>query len=470
MVLYNTLTRTKTEFSTLDGSDTVRVYSCGPTVYSYAHIGNLRAYVFMDTLRRALEMNGYKLRHVMNITDVGHLTDDGDNGEDKMEKASRQQKKTPWEIAAHYTEVFLRDIDSLNIQRPEIIAKATDNIPEMIEFVRDLVDKGIGYEISDGIYYDISKFPGYGMLSQLKLDDLKSGARVEVNEEKRNPADFALWKKAPKEHIMQWPSPWGMGYPGWHIECSAMGLKYLGPQFDIHTGGVDHIPVHHENEIAQGWARNGCVPAVRWMHNEFVLVDGGKMSKSLGNIYTLAQLAEKGFEPLDYRYLCFNSHYRQKLNFTFEGMDGAKKSLAKLRKSVQAHKGASGEYDAGRLAALKAEFTDSVNDDLNIPKALGSVWGMARLSGRNDAVYQAIMDCDKILALDLGREPKEEPKPETPDMSDDPLAAYVAEQIALRAEAKKAKNYAEADRIRSELAEKGITLTDTNKGTVWTRN
>ena len=471
MVLYNTLTRTKTEFSTLDGSDTVRVYSCGPTVYSYAHIGNLRAYVFMDTLRRALEMNGYKLRHVMNITDVGHLTDDGDNGEDKMEKASRQQKKTPWEIAAHYTEVFLRDIDSLNIQRPEIIAKATDNIPEMIEFVRDLVDKGIGYEISDGIYYDISKFPGYGMLSQLKLDDLKSGARVEVNEEKRNPADFALWKKAPKEHIMQWPSPWGMGYPGWHIECSAMGLKYLGQQFDIHTGGVDHIPVHHENEIAQGWAKNGCVPAVRWMHNEFVLVDGGKMSKSLGNTYTLAQLAEKGYEPLEYRYLCFNSHYRQKLNFTFAGMDGAKKSLAKLRKAVRQHKGASGEYDAERLAALKAEFTDSVNDDLNVPKALGAVWGMARLPGRNDAVYQAMMECDKILALDLGREEKAEEKPAeaAPDMSSDPLAAYVTEQIALRAEAKKAKNYAEADRIRNELAAKGVLLIDTAKGTIWMR-
>ena len=468
MTLYNTLTRTKTEFTTLDGSDTVRIYSCGPTVYSYAHIGNLRAYVFMDTLRRALMMNGYKLRHVMNITDVGHLVSDGDDGEDKMAKASKAENKSPWEIAAHYTEVFLHDIDSLNVTRPEIIAKATDNIPEMIDFVQKLVDKGFGYEISDGIYYDISKFPDYGMLSQLKLDDLKSGARVEVNEEKRNPADFALWKKAPKEHIMQWPSPWGMGYPGWHIECSAMGLKYLGKQFDIHTGGVDHIPVHHENEIAQGWGMNGCIPAVRWMHNEFVLVDGGKMSKSLGNTYTLAQLAEKGYEPLDYRYLCFNSHYRQKLNFTFEGLDGAKKSLAKLRRAAQSHKGGAETYDAERLAALKAEFTESVNDDLNIPKALGSVWGMVRISGKNDAVYQAVLDCDKVLALDLDKAPSE-PETEAPDAAADPEAAAVEEQIALRAAAKKAKNYAEADRIRGELAAKGIVLIDSKDGTTWKR-
>lgn len=461
---YNTLTRSKENFAPLEGN-TVRVYSCGPTVYSYAHIGNMRTYIFMDSLRRVLKRGGYDLLHVMNITDVGHLTDDGDDGEDKLEVASREQKKTPWEIAEYYTDVFMRDVDALHISRPEIIARATDNIDEMIEFVKELCDGGFGYEISDGIYYDIGKFPEYGMLSRLKLDDQLSGARVEVNSEKRNPADFALWKKAPKEHIMQWPSPWGMGYPGWHIECSAMGLKYLGARFDIHTGGVDHIPVHHENEIAQGWGCCGEIPAAFWLHGEFMLVDGGKMSKSLGNTYTIAQLAEMGYSPLDFRYFCFNSHYRQKLNFTFEGMDGAKRSLANLRRAVSAHKGAGEDFDRARLDELKAEFDESVFDDLNIPRALGAVWGMAKLDGKNDEIFRAIVDADTILALDLDKEPEEEAGSDAADPEADEINALVAERTA----AKKAKNYAEADRIRDELASRGIRLTDTPEGTTWKR-
>ena len=335
MKFYNTLTRTKEDFATCDGSDTVRIYSCGPTVYNFAHIGNMRTYIFMDQLRRALLYNGFKLRHCMNITDVGHLVSDGDDGEDKMQKTAREQKKSPWEIAKFYTDAFFGDLDRLNISRPEIISRATDNIPEMIKFVEGLVERGYGYETSDGIYFDISKFPEYGRLSRINLDEQKSGARVEVNDEKRGPADFALWKKAPKEHIMQWESPWGMGYPGWHIECSAMGLKYLGERFDIHTGGVDHIPIHHENEIAQTCGLLGHMSAHIWMHGEFMLVDGGKMSKSLGNTYTVSQLMEKGYEPLDFRYFCLNAHYRQKLNFTIEGMDAAKKSLSNLRTLVR---------------------------------------------------------------------------------------------------------------------------------------
>ncbi|MFA6947740.1 MAG: cysteine--tRNA ligase, partial [Eubacteriales bacterium] len=313
----------------------------------------------------------------------------------------------------------------------------------------------------DGIYYDISKFPGYGKLSRINLDELKNGARVEVNDEKRSPADFAIWKKAPKEHIMQWPSPWGMGYPGWHIECSAIGLKYLGPQFDIHTGGVDHIPIHHENEIAQGEGLNGCVPARFWLHGEFMLVDGGKMSKSLGNTYTVSQLMERGYDPLDFRYLCLNSHYRQKLNFTFEAMDGAKKSLSNLRAAAARHRGANEAYDSERLNALKAEFDESIADDLNIPKALGDVWSMARFDAKNDDIYKMIIGCDAILGLELDREVKPEEKP----CADDALDTEINERIAARAAAKKAKNYAEADAIRAELAARGITLTDTPQGT-----
>jgi len=464
MKFYNTLTRQRDEFTPLEGN-TVRIYSCGPTVYSYAHIGNMRTYVFMDLLRRALKYNGYELKHVMNITDVGHLVSDGDDGEDKMAKTAREQKKTPWEIAEYYTSVFMKDIDALNITRPEIIAKATEHIGEMIDFVQGLDKNGYAYETSDGIYYDISKFDRYGMLSGNKLDEQKAGARVELNSEKRHPADFALWKKAPKEHIMQWESPWGMGYPGWHIECSAMGLKYLGKYFDIHTGGVDHIPIHHENEIAQSCGLLGNEAAKFWIHGEFMLVDGGKMSKSLGNTYTISQLSEKGYDPLDFRYFCLNAHYRQKLNFTFEGMDSAKKSLTKLRAAVARHKGEKGSVQP--VAAFMAEFEEAINDDLNIPKALGVVWSMARCDDRSQAMYDAIMKCDSVLALDLDREIKEE---DTAADVDSELAAYVEEQIALRAEAKKAKNYAEADRIRAELAAKGITLTDTPQGVKWSVN
>ena len=252
MKFYNTMSRKKEDFVSINPGE-ARIYSCGPTVYSYAHIGNMRTYIFMDELRRVLRWNGYKLLHVMNITDVGHLTSDADEGEDKLEKAAKTQQKSPWEIAKYYTDIFLRDIDRLHIERPEIIPRATEHIQEMIDFVEKLCERGYGYETSDGIYFDISKYPGYGCLSGAKLDEQQAGARVEVNSEKRHPADFAIWKKAPKEHIMQWPSPWGMGYPGWHIECSTMGLKYLGEEFDIHTGGVDHIPIHHETRLRRRW-------------------------------------------------------------------------------------------------------------------------------------------------------------------------------------------------------------------------
>ena len=405
MKVYNTMTRKKEDFHSLEPG-LVRIYSCGPTVYSYAHIGNMRTYIFMDELRRVLKWNGYKLMHVMNITDVGHLTSDADEGEDKMEKAARSQQKSPYEIAAYYADIFFRDIDRLHIDRPEITPKATDHIAEMIDFVQKLCEKGYGYETSDGIYYDIGKFPAYGCLSGARLEEQQAGARVEVNDEKHHPADFALWKKAPKEHIMQWESPWGMGYPGWHIECSTMGLKYLGEEFDIHTGGVDHIPIHHENEIAQTAGLFGHPAARIWMHSEFMMVNNGKMSKSLGNCYTLDDLQEKGYEPLVFRYFCLNGHYRNKLNFTFEGMDAAKNALANLRNAVMAHKDANGAVSDEETAAFRTAFEDAINDDLNIPKALGIVWSIARHPQKSQKLYDLILECDQILALDLDKAPE----------------------------------------------------------------
>lgn len=323
---YNTLTRKKEEFIPLEGNK-VRMYSCGPTVYSYAHIGNFRAYVFMDTLKRVLEYNNFELNHVMNITDVGHLESDADEGEDKMLKAARRENKDPYQIAEYYTNIFLKDMKSLNIQTPKTIAKATEHIKEMLQFVKELVENGYAYETSRGIYFDISKLDKYPVLSNRNLDEQIAGARVEVDEEKKNPHDFALWIKAPENHIMKWESPWGLSYPGWHIECSAMSRKYLGNEFDIHTGGVDHIPTHHENEIAQSKGATGKIPAKFWMHCEFLQVDGGKMSKSLGNVYTLEQLQEKGIEPIAYRMFCHTAHYRTKLNFTFESALASRKSF-----------------------------------------------------------------------------------------------------------------------------------------------
>ena len=297
--LYNTLTRKKEDFKSIENKK-VNMYSCGPTVYSYASIGNFRTYVFVDTLKRVLKYNGYEITSVMNITDVGHLTSDADTGEDKMEKAAKKEGKDPYEIAKYYTDCFLKDFDKLNLERPTTITKATENIPQMIEMVEKILENGYAYETSKGIYFDVSKLDKYPILSNNKVEGLEAGARIEVDPEKKNPYDFALWIKAPEDHIMKWDSPWGKSYPGWHLECSAMGKRFLGESFDIHTGGVDHIPVHHENEIAQDKGAFNKNPANYWMHCEFLLIDGGKMSKSFQNVYTLDQLQEKGISPLGY--------------------------------------------------------------------------------------------------------------------------------------------------------------------------
>ncbi len=455
MKVYNTLDREKEEFTPLQGN-LVRMYSCGPTVYSYAHIGNMRTYIFMDLLRRSLRFCGYKVKGVMNITDVGHLLSDGDEGEDKMQKAARKEGKTPWEIAAFYTDAFFKDIEALNVSRPEIIAKATDHIPEMIEFVKGLLEKGYAYEISDGIYFDIGKFPGYGKLSGQTVDEKEAGARIEENSEKRHPADFALWKKADKNHIMQWESPWGMGFPGWHIECSAMSKKYLGEVFDLHTGGIDAVPVHHENEIAQNEALAGKKTVNYWMHGEFMMVDGGKMSKSLGNVYTVSDLVKKGYLPLDFRYFCLNAHYRKKLNFTFEGMDAAHVSYERLRNALYAHKMSPAATDPAVLDDLMKKFKGAVEDDMNIPYALGVLWDAVKLPKSKD-VYKLALEFDKVLGLSLDKVTA--PAPEKID-----VPAEIAALAEARFAAKKEKNWTEADRLRAEIAEKGYLIKDTKDG------
>lgn len=453
--IYNTLTRKKEEFVPIKEGK-VTMYSCGPTVYSYAHIGNLRTYVFMDLVRRVLSYDGFKLKGVMNITDVGHLLSDADSGEDKMVKASREQRKTPWEIADYYSTIFFKDIDALNIKKPEVIAKATDHIEDMIKFVKVLIEKGYAYETSDGIYYDIAKFKDYGKLSGISLDDQLSGARVEVNDEKRHPADFALWKKAEPAHIMQWESPWGMGYPGWHIECSVMSKKYLGDVFDIHSGGVDHIPIHHENEIAQNEAYSDKKCTNYWMHGEFMLVDNGKMSKSLGNVYTLSQLKEMGYEPLDFRYFCLNAHYRKKLNFTFEGLTAAKTARERLNEALIHHKAGAAQTPPETLEQYQKAFEDAIDDDINIPLALGVLFTMIKEPKSKD-IYKLALKMDSVFGLSLDK--VQEPKTEVFEIPNE-IQALVGQRDA----AKKNKDYARADEIRKEALALGYQIIDTKEG------
>lgn len=452
--VYNTLTRKKEEFVPIK-SNQVGMYSCGPTVYKYAHIGNLRAYVFMDELRRVLEYDGYKVKSVMNITDVGHLVSDADDGEDKMQKSADETGKTPLEIAAFYTDQFMKDIDALHIKRPTVCPKATDNIPEMIEIVQALLEKGYAYQTEDGIYFSVEKFPSYGQLSGINLEDQRHGARVEVNSFKRHPIDFALWKKAAPNHLQQWDSPWGMGFPGWHIECTAMSKKYLGEHFDIHTGGVDHIPIHHENEIAQAESWLGHKAVNYWMHSEFMLIDGGKMSKSLGNTYTVSDLVAKGFDPVVFRYFCLNVHYRQKINFTWDGMESAKVAYNKLCNLLVAHKNSSEHTDKEVLADYQRRFEEAINDDLNVPLAIGVLWTMLKLPRSKD-VYELALKFDKVFALDFDKVKEQKQQIEVPQQVID-----LAEQ---RLSARKEKNWAESDRLRNEIAALGYAVKDTAAG------
>ena len=452
---YNTLSRQKEEFKPINPKF-VTMYSCGPTVYNYAHIGNLRTYIFMDLIRRTLKLSGYKIKGVMNITDVGHLMADSDDGEDKMAVAAKKQNKTPWEIAEYYSKIFFEDLQKLNIGKPEIIAKATEHIEDMISYVQNLESHGFSYETSDGIYFDIAKFPNYGCLSRANLEDQLAGARVEVNDEKRHPADFALWKKADPLHIMQWESPWGMGYPGWHIECSAMSQKYLGKTFDIHSGGVDHIPIHHENEIAQNEAITGEKSVNYWIHGEFMLVDNGKMSKSLGNTYTIAQLEEKGYSPLDFRFFCLNTHYRKKLNFTFDGLDAAKVSRERLMQALASHKASSTPTNPDTIAKYKQDFHAAIEDDINVPLALGILFTAIKEPKSKD-IYELALYFDKEFGLSLDQLPAI--KEESVDVPEEVMAL-----VEKRKEAKKNKDFTLADSIRGEILALGYNVLDTREG------
>lgn len=463
LTFYNTLTRKKEEFHSID-ENRVRMYSCGPTVYSYAHIGNFRTYIFMDTLRRVLKYNGYELKHVMNITDVGHLESDADEGEDKMEKAARKEKKDPYEIANFYTEIFLKDMGKLNIDKPEIITKATENISQMIEYVKEIIKNRYAYETSKGIYFDISKLDKYPVLSNRKLDDQIAGARVDVDTEKKNPYDFALWIKAPENHIMKWESPWGLSYPGWHLECSTMGRRFLGEEFDIHTGGVDHIPTHHENEIAQSKGATGKIPAHVWMHCEYLQVDGGKMSKSLGNTYTISQLEEKGISPLAFKLFCFTAHYRNKLNFTFEGAYGAQKALERLYDSYIKNANGVDDVDEDIIKEYEERFLAYINDDMNMPGAMSVVWEIARNAKKSIKFADLLLKFDKVLGLDMKNaenyllEFKHEESEELPKE----IKVLVEERKQARAE----KNWAKSDEIRDRIISLGYSIKDTKDGII----
>ena len=451
---YNTLTRKKEEFKPINKNE-IRIYSCGPTVYKDATIGNMRTNIMQDVLRRVLKYNGYKLRHAMNITDVGHLVSDGDEGEDKMLKSAREENKTPLEIAKHYTELFFEDLKALNIETPEIICKATDHIPEMLKYVEKLMENGYAYETSTAIYFDISKLDQYPILSNINLEDQKAGARVDVDTEKRNPYDFALWIKAPKNHLMKWDSPWGPSYPGWHIECSAMGQKYLGEQFDIHTGGIDLIPTHHENEIAQSKGECGKIPANYWIHGEYLLIDGGKMSKSLGNVYLIKDITKRGYDALVYKLFSYSCHYRNKLNFTWEGIDAAAKSLERLKNGYQTHKNGNDIVEDEKIKDLEKRFHEAINDDLNMPLAMGVVWEAVRYEKKSTKIAELLLKFDTVLGLKIDEEQKAK-KLEIPE--------EILKLVEKRKQAREEKNWEESDRLRDLIKEKGYEVKDTKDG------
>lgn len=450
---YNTLTKSKDKFEPINKEE-VRMYSCGPTVYKDASIGNMRTYIMNDIIRRVLKYNGYKIKHVMNITDVGHLVSDADEGEDKMLKSAREMQKSPYEIAEYYTKLFMDDLAKLNVETPEVVCKATEHIKEMIKYVQKLLENGYAYETSTAIYFDVSKLDEYGILSGIKLEDQKAGARVSVDSEKRNPYDFALWIKAKPNHIMKWESPWGLSYPGWHIECSAMGQKYLGEEFDIHTGGIDLIPTHHENEIAQSKGACGKTPAKYWIHGEYLLINGGKMSKSLNNVYLLKDIIEKGYDPLTYRLFTFSSSYRTKLNFTWEAIDASQKALDKLRAGYQKHLEGAEEAADDEIAKYEDVFHKAINDDLNMPLAMSVVWDVVKNPRKSKKLAELLDKFDTVLGLSLNK--RNEIKEEIPEE-----VIKLAEQ---RLKARAEKNWAESDRLRDEIFALGYSIKDSKDG------
>lgn len=452
---YNFLARDIEEFKPLNDSE-VGYYSCGPTVYDYAHIGHARTYTFADILQRTLEFNGFEVNRVMNITDVGHLTSDSDTGDDKMEKGAVRENKSVWDIAKFYTQDFFEMLELLNIKKPVTICKATDHVEEMIDLIQRLEENGFTYAISDGVYFDTSKFPEYGKLTGRTLAELqkqlKAGVRVEMVSGKKNPTDFALWKLTPAgvKRQMEWDSPWGKGFPGWHIECSAMSMKYLGETFDIHTGGVDHVFIHHTNEIAQSEAASGKQFVRFWMEGEHLLVEGEKMSKSLNNFFRVSNIVEKGYDSLALRYLFLTAHYRTQLNFTWDSLMAAQNALNNLRDEI-----ASWEDDGEVNEEFEKRFLDAANDDLNIPQAIAVVWEVVKADIPSGDKKATILRFDEVLGLRLS------------EVQKSLLPEGARQLIEKREKVRKAGNYEESDRLRSELAEMGVAVEDTKDGPKW---
>ena len=511
--LYNTMGRKMEEFKPLVEGH-AGFYGCGPTVYNYAHVGNLRAYVCWDILDKTLQFLGYDVKHVMNITDVGHLTDDGDNGEDKMKKSAAERHQSVLEVANFYTDAFMKDIDAMNIRHPDVICRATEHIDDMIELIKKIEANGHTYMAGGNLYYDISTYPDYGKLANLNLDELKAGAGkrkvVVIDENKRNPGDFVLWftKSKFEDQAMTWDSPWGRGYPGWHIECSAMSMKYLGKHFDIHTGGIDHVPVHHTNEIAQSEgtfdeAERAKGPWVDyWMHNEFLILEGGKMSKSAGNFITLQtslppergfSLKDKGIAPLDYRFFLLSGHYRKQLVFSLDALESAKNGraalnarVAKLIARANSEEGLelTAENFADKLAgfALDEEsmnkFREGLENDLATPVAMAAMQKAAQAKGgmKASVALATLLKMDSVMSLDVikgGFEALASAPGSGASGADahagDPEAAEIDALVAERTAAKKAKDFAKADEIRNQLTARGVIIIDTPNGPTWKR-
>ncbi|HLC44812.1 MAG: cysteine--tRNA ligase [Candidatus Doudnabacteria bacterium RIFCSPHIGHO2_01_FULL_50_11] len=455
--LYNTLSR-KIETFTSIAKGRAGLYTCGPTVYNFAHIGNLRTYIFEDVLRRVLEYDGYQVTHAMNITDVGHLVSDADEGEDKMEVGAKREGKLPLEIAKKYETAFFEDLKSLNVELPHKVLRATDAIKEQIEIIKTLEQKRFTYKDGYAIYFDTSKLPDYGKLSGQKLSDKKTGARsgVIVDTKKRNPADFALWfflAGRYKNHILHWPSPWGEGFPGWHIECSAISRKLLGQPFDIHTGGVDHIGTHHTNEIAQSESALGKPLANFWLHGEFLLLKEGKMAKSGGSFITLKTVLDKGFSPLAYRYLCLSAHWRSKLNFSWESLDAAQNALDNLYEKISELEGSPSIAMCDDYARA---FDREINRDLDMPRALSLTWRLMKKPNPDKLKLSTIKHFDRVLGLDLLKGAAERKK----------IPAEIKELAARRDEARAKKDFASSDRIRKEIESEGFQVRDTEDGTL----
>jgi cysteinyl-tRNA synthetase len=457
--LYNSLSRKIEEFQPI--KKPISLYTCGPTVYNYAHIGNLRAYVFEDVLKRVLRFNDYKIKHITNITDVGHLTSDSDTGEDKMEKGSKREGKTAWDVAKFYTNAFFHDLKELNIIPADKYPRATDHIKDQIKLIQVLEKKGFTYKTSDGIYFDTSKLPDYGKLANLKNQSLKAGARIEIGD-KKNPTDFALWKFSPvgEKRQMEWKSPWGIGFPGWHIECSTMAVKYLGQPFDIHCGGIDHIPVHHTNEIAQSEAAYGKPLANYWMHGEFLLMGSDKMAKSGDNFITLQTLKEKGISPLAYRFLLLQTHYRKQLTFSWEALQAAESGLQHLYQSARELRipllrrwGAGGV----NAEALQNQFLTHINNDLDTSGALALIWDAIK---NKKITQKLLLQFDEVLGLKIKKNLK---------VKKEKVSSSTQTLINARDEARKNKNWSESDKLRTELEKLGYKAEDTKEGTKITK-